>query len=208
MKPRPGRWFALAGLIFSALSAGAQELPSRESIRADYQAASKDWRPVPEVVLQAFMVAQDRGFYRRSPSFSTLTREITRWYSPAHNQVPAASLPATMALGQALGHDEILNWFVNGVFLGQSCYGVQGAAGAYFGKDMTQLSLSEAALLASLSVAPADLNPRRNPEKALERRNYVLRNLLEDGVISQTAAATARAEPLTVLNPLGTCHAR
>lgn len=63
-----------------------------------------------------------------------------------------------MVLRQALGHDEILNWFVNGVFLGRSCYGIHGAAEAYFGKDMTQLSLSEAALLASLPVAPADLN--------------------------------------------------
>ena len=82
-----------------------------------------------------------------------------------------------------LDKNEILTLYLNKIFLGQRAYGVGAAAEVYFGKTVDQLSLAEAATIAGLPKAPSRDNPVTNPERALSRRAYVLRRMLETGHI-------------------------
>ena len=93
---------------------------------------------------------------------------------------------------------QILSLYCNVVYLGQGGYGMQAAAGTYFGKRAAELSVAEAATLAGIVQLPTTYNPYRAPEKVTERRNYVLRRMLEEGFISQAVHDEAAASPLEV----------
>ncbi len=99
-------------------------------------------------------------------------------------------------LEQALTKKQILYIYVNQIFLGYQAYGVQAAAEHYFRKNVWELSLAEMATFAGLPQRPSDYSPVSNPEKALARRKYVLRRMLEDGAISQEQHDKAAAEVL------------
>lgn len=186
-----------AGLV--ATVAHAQPLaPSPDQIRAAYTEASADWRPVPPLVRTAFVLAEDKNFWTRSPSLSTLTRTVTQIATKG-----GGALGQVVVVEQTLHRDEIADWFVNDVFLGQSCYGVQGAAQAYFGKDVAGLSLAEAALLATLPVDPHAIKTR--PDRAKTRRDKIIDDLLEARIVSLADAAVAKAAPLGLREPLGVC---
>ncbi len=173
-----------------------------EAIRAAYEDVSQSWQPAPPLLAKAFVAAEDKIFFERSASLSSLTRSVGFWY-PAGRSDP--SLPLSIAVGQALSHDEILDWFLHEIFLGQSCFGIDGASMAYFGKAAKALSLQEAALLAALPKAPSSFHPVRNAARALERRNWVLKTMVEQGLVNATEAEAAIASPLDVLIPLGSC---
>mgnify|MGYP002620735132 CR=1 FL=1 len=95
-----------------------------------------------------------------------------------------------------LSKEEILDLYLNKIFLGQRAYGVGAAAEVYFGKTVDQLSLAEMALIAGLPRAPSLDNPVTNPQRARQRRAYVLRRLLEVGAIDQEEFQAASAEPV------------
>ena len=96
---------------------------------------------------------------------------------------------------------QILEFYVNEIFLGNKAYGIQAAARAYFGKDVKDLSVSEAALIAGLPKSPSRLDPTRFPERALARRNLVLGSMRKAGYIaSDDDLKRLQAEPLG-LNP-------
>lgn len=173
-----------------------------DAIRAAYEAAQTDWETVPNIVGMAFVAGEDREFFKLPPSRSTLTREISRWYPNSEN---GQSRIVGFAIGQALTHDEIVNWYVNGVFLGRGCFGVKGAASAYFKKLPEDLGLAEAAYLAALPAAPATLHPLRDRESAITRRNFVLSEMEKAGFISEDDARTASETDLEVVSPLGEC---
>ncbi len=92
--------------------------------------------------------------------------------------------------------DEILGMYLNQAYFGSRAYGIEAAAQTYFGKPVKALSLSEAALLAGLQKAPTFYSPFRHPEKALPRRQLVLKNMLAEGYISKEDYEKANAEPL------------
>ncbi len=192
------------GLAVSGGKAAAEEFAflQPEAVRAAYEADRAGWEAMPPLVVQAFVLAEYRGFWDRAPGRSTVTRTIGNWY-PEPGAVPR--LAVAVAIGQALEREEIANWFVNGVFLGQACFGVAGAAQAYFGKDVGALAVQEVAYLAILPKGPTVFHPERAEEKALERRNWLLGEMAGAGLIAPTAAAAAVALPLGVRNPLGTC---
>ncbi len=95
-----------------------------------------------------------------------------------------------------LTKQQILELYLNSIFLGRNAYGVQAAARAYFDKDVNELSLPEAAYLAVLPKAPANYDPVRATQKALDRRNYVLREMSRNGYITEDQWKSAAAMPL------------
>src|SRR5581483_10923700 len=92
---------------------------------------------------------------------------------------------------QALSKSEILELYLNTVYLGRGAWGIETAARAYFGKPAKDLALGEAALLAGMTKGPSYFNPDRHPEQARERYAYVLTRMQEDGAISADAAKQA-----------------
>ncbi|MDP3459582.1 MAG: PBP1A family penicillin-binding protein, partial [Hyphomonas sp.] len=97
---------------------------------------------------------------------------------------------------------QILELYLNEIYLGGQSYGVASAALNYFNKSLTELDLSEAATLASLPKFPGRVNPYSNPERLLQRRNYVLERMREDGYITREEADEAVARPLSTTRRL------
>ncbi len=103
-----------------------------------------------------------------------------------------------MRLEAALTKEEILYLYLNNVFLGHHSYGVQSAAENYYRKDVKDLTLGEMTLIAGLPQAPSRYSPFLRPDAAKKRRSYVLRRMLEEGMISQAEHDEANAEPVKV----------
>ncbi len=101
-------------------------------------------------------------------------------------------------LENSLTKEEILYLYLNNVYLGHHSYGVQSAAENYYRKDVRELTLGEISLIAGLPQAPSRYSPFRNPEAAKNRRSYVLRRMLEEGMISQQEHDEAKAEEISV----------
>ncbi len=109
-------------------------------------------------------------------------------------------------LEQHLSKEEILNLYLNQVYLGHSSYGVQSAAENYFRKNVWDLSLGEMALLAGLPQSPSRYSPFKHPEAARKRRVYVLRRMLEEGMITQEDHDRAEKEEVVVFPIEDTMH--
>lgn len=175
---------------------------------------------VPEVVVHAVLAAEDDRFFqhpgfdyqglmraginyfltgRRTQGGSTITQQLARAYflTPERTFVrKARELLLALQIEQAFSKEEILALYLNKIFLGQRAYGIAAAAEVYFGKDLKDLSIAEAALLAGIPKAPSQLNPVSNPERAGERRAYVLRRMRALDFIDQTGFETALATPV------------
>ncbi len=95
-----------------------------------------------------------------------------------------------------LEKEQILELYLNQIFLGRNAYGVQAASRAYFDKDVDQLTLHEAAYLAVLPKAPSNYDPDRRGQRAIERRNWVLSEMERNGFITSAQRAAAQAMPL------------
>jgi penicillin-binding protein 1A len=208
----------LRGLARSALSlvacaaiAQAEEpsaAPESAEIRAAYEVLTADADPVPEMVQQAFVAAEDRDFQRRDAGLSTITRQLAkRVNSPEGGMLSQklTELSTTRAIAQALEKPEILAWYLHGIYLGRGCYGVKSAALAYFGETPAGLTLAQAALLAALPKAPTLFDPSRNPESARERRNFVLAEMVTAGFVTAERAGAAADAPLGTVEPPGDC---
>src|SRR5690606_16370793 len=95
--------------------------------------------------------------------------------------------------------DKILELYLNEIFLGFNSYGVAAAALNYFDKALYQLKLSEVAYLAALPKGPNNYHPFRRPKAAVERRNWVLDRMAENGYVTQAEADAAKKDPLNVV---------
>jgi membrane peptidoglycan carboxypeptidase len=150
---------------------------------------------------------------------STLTQQYVKNYTlyvlagseterlQAVEQTPARKLrevQIAMQLEQQLTKDEILTRYLNTVFWGNGAYGIAAAARTYFGVTPDQLTIPQAALLAGMVRSTSGFDPVRHPEAALERRNLVIRLMLEQGMIDDEQAQAALASPLGVVSPLDT----
>lgn len=183
-----------------------------------------DIEDIPEVVKNAFIAIEDTRFekhfgidpYRilgaawadiKSASLkegaSTITQQLVRQSTDIgtdkkfRRKIQEAILAIQME--RHFSKDEILELYLNGIYLGQG-HGVQAAAQAYFNKDIQDVTLEEAALLAGLPQAPSSYNPFYNPEAAKKRRNIVLDQMAKCGFITQSEAEAAKATDI-VLNP-------
>jgi penicillin-binding protein 1A len=175
---------------------------------------------VPEPVKQAFIATEDARFYehpgidwrgitravwllattsdRRVPGGSTITQQVARQFFLSAEYSYSRKLTEiflALKMERELSKDEILALYLNKSFFGNRAYGVVAAAEFYYGKPLDELSLEEAAMLASIPKFPSSGNPVVNPRRALVRRNHVLGRMHEEGFIDAVAFERARAEP-------------
>lgn len=178
---------------------------------------------IPPLVVHAFISAEDKSFFEhhgldygglvkavfnytthigrhgRVPGGSTITQQVAKYLlKDSSYNVGRKVREAIMAfrLEDTLGKQQILELYLNSIFLGRNAYGVQAAARAYFDKDVNDLTLPEAAYLAVLPRAPANYDPERAAQKALDRRSYVLREMYRNGYISEAQDKAADSTPL------------
>jgi penicillin-binding protein 1A len=179
-------------------------------------------KDVPQVMKAAILAAEDDRFYQhggvdymgvvraaaanlqgRREGASTITMQVARTFFLTREKTFARKLSEVLLafkIEANLTKDQILELYINQIFLGQRAYGFGSAASVYFGKTLQELTPAEAALLAGLPQAPSRQNPFVNPKRAQERQQYVLRRMREVGWLSDEQYKKAIAEPLR-LNP-------
>src|SRR6476620_1290800 len=178
----------------------------------------------PPLVIHAFISAEDKPFFThggidylgllgavadfttksvtgggRASGGSTITQQVAKYLlKDSSYNVGRKIREAILAfrLESTLSKQQILELYLNSIFLGRNAYVVQAAARAYFDKDVGELTLPEAAYLAVLPKAPANDDPVRATQKALDRRNYVLREMSCNGYITEDQWKAAAATPL------------
>ena len=179
---------------------------------------------IPETVVQAFIAAEDRRFYQhegvdyqgiaRAAVSNVLARDLVEGGSTITQQLArivflnqertvwrkTQEIFLAWKLEEEMKKEEILERYLNLVYLGSGAYGVADASWVYFNKPLQELSLSEVATIAGLAPAPSVFSPLVNEEVGLQRRNLVLNRLEVSGYITASEAAEARNEPLE-LNP-------
>ncbi len=153
----------------------------------------------PEGLLRAFFA---NLFARRvvagGSTISEQTAKIVFTNSARTYSRRFAALMDAVALEKSLSKRQILELYLNRLYLGSGAYGVDGAAHIYFGKSAKEVTLAEAAMLATLTRAPSVFSPRRDLARAQERASMVLGVMAETGAISEAQAAEARAHPAVV----------
>ena len=147
----------------------------------------------------AMLYAQNYGSNRRPQGASTITQQVAKNFLLTNEvsftrKIKEALL--AMRIERAYSKDKILELYLNEIYLGLGAYGIAAASLVYFDKSVNELTVAEAAYLAALPKAPAALHPVRNHDRAIERRNYVIDRLLENGWIKQADADKARKDPL------------
>ncbi len=179
-------------------------------------------KAIPKALSQAFIASEDRRFYQhhgvdyqgilratvnnmRSAGVveggSTITQQLTRILFLNQEKSLWRKL-REVRLSQKVEHeltkDQILERYLNVVYLGSGAYGIADAAWVYFSKSVDQLTIPEMATIAGLAPAPSLYSPAVNPEAAKQRRNIVLRRMQEDGVITASEKALAVNSPLEI----------
>ena len=152
---------------------------------------------------------QNYGSNRRPQGASTITQQVAKNFLLTNEvsftrKIKEALL--AMRIERAYSKDKILELYLNEIYLGLGAYGIAAASLVYFDKSVNELTVAEAAYLAALPKAPAALHPVRNHDRAIERRNYVIDRLLENGWIKQADADKARKDPLIVTNRANGAH--
>jgi penicillin-binding protein 1A len=177
---------------------------------------------VPALMKQAILAAEDERFYQhtgvdyqgvlraaysnlltggRTQGASTITMQVARNFFLSREKTITRKLyEALLAfkIENSLTKDQILEIYINQIYLGQRSYGFGTAAQVYFGKTLAQLNAAEIAMLAGLPKAPSSFNPVINPKRARERQLYVLRRMHELGVLDDAGYAEAQNIQLSV----------
>jgi len=181
---------------------------------------------VPDLVKQAFISAEDKNFYSHGGfdalgiasaiydavksrgqdvrGASTITQQVMKnFLLSGDRQIERKIKEIILAtrIEGTLSKEKILELYLNEIYLGQNSYGVTAAAQTYFNETLGELEPHEAATLAAMPKAPSDYHPVREKERLLARRNYVLRQMRENGYLDEDAFRAERAAPLrTVQN--------
>jgi penicillin-binding protein 1A len=195
---------------------------------AEYAVEKRVFVPIkamPKRVLQAFLSAEDKNFYyhpgidfvgiirasltnlknlgksRRLVGASTITQQVAKNFLLSsevswRRKIKEAILAFRME--RAFNKDRILELYLNEIYLGFGSYGVAAASLNYFNKSLGELSIAELAFLAALPKAPNNYNPIKKPQAAKSRRNWVIRRMMEDKVITPQEAEQAKAMPLEI----------
>ncbi len=178
---------------------------------------------VPDLVKNAFISAEDKNFYDhkgidpvgiakamvrnvnalrnggRFSGASTITQQVVKNMILTNDRTLTRKIKEAILavrLEGALTKDQILEIYLNQIYLGARSYGVAAAARNYFGKELIYLEPEEAAYLAALPKAPSALHPIRNTGAAIARRNYVLSEMIDNGHLDSVVAQAAMAKPL------------
>ncbi|VYU03379.1 Penicillin-binding protein 1A [Metakosakonia massiliensis] len=175
---------------------------------------------IPPVMVKAFIATEDSRFYEHhgvdpvgifraasvalfsghaSQGASTITQQLARNFFLSPERTLMRKLKEVflaIRIEQLMNKDEILELYLNKIYLGYRAYGVGAAAQVYFGKSVDQLSLSEMAVIAGLPKAPSTFNPLYSLDRATSRRNVVLGRMLSEHYITQEQYDQARAEPI------------
>ncbi len=197
---------------------------------ADQHRVFVPYESIPEHVVQAFVAAEDKNFFTHDgldyvgitrgavntaknkitgsggmQGGSTITQQVAKNMLLTKDQnIERKAKEAIVAqrIEQEFTKGQILELYLNEIYLGGQSYGVASAALNYFNKSLTELDLAEAATLASLPKFPGRVNPYTNPERLLSRRNYVLDRMVEDGYITKEQRDEAKARPLATVKRL------
>ena len=199
--------------IFSRDGRLIEEVGERRRILVDYE-------DLPPFVVQAFVAAEDGRFFEHpgidylgilragitmlktgeiSGGGSTITQQLARDYFLTREQLFTRKLrEAFLAykIEQEFSKEEIMSLFLNKMFFGQRAYGVAAAAQVYFGKNLNDINVAEAATLAGVLPAPSSYNPVRSPANASMRRSYVLNRMHELDFIGDGELDSAKAYPV------------
>ena len=180
---------------------------------------------IPKLVLNAFIAAEDKSFYehggldfsgiaragmlyvqnygssRRPQGASTITQQVAKNFLLTNEvsldrKIKEALL--ALRIERTYSKDKILELYLNEIYLGLGAYGVAAASLLYFDKSVHELTAAEAAYLAALPKAPNNYHPFRQRERAIERRNYVLDRMVEDGYLKREDGEASKKEPLAV----------
>src|SRR6516162_5616510 len=197
------------------------------TLLAEYSRERRLYLPsssIPDLVKQAFISAEDKNFYthrgfdpegivraafiyfqgsRRVQGASTITQQVAKNFLLNSDRTfdrKIREILLSLRIESAYSKEKILELYLNEIYLGLSNYGVAAAALNYFNKSVHELSIAEVAYLAALPKEPSALNPFRDHDRAVDRRNYVIGRMEEDGYITPEQARQAQAEPLSV-NP-------
>ncbi|SDP59776.1 penicillin-binding protein 1A [Rhodoferax sp. OV413] len=178
-------------------------------------------KQIPQVMKDAVLAIEDSRFYQhggvdykgmvraalanlgrmKSQGASTITMQVARnVYLSAEKSYTRKiyEILLTFKLEHALSKDQILEIYMNQIFLGNRAYGFAAAAETYFGKPLKNISIAEAAMLAGLPKAPSAYNPITNPTRARVRQLYIITRMEENGFITEDQATAARKEELKV----------
>lgn len=173
---------------------------------------------MPDCLKQAFIAGEDARFYEhfgldyqgisravwslattgeKTIGGSTITQQLARNFFLSNEKTFTRKIKEAflaLKIERELDKDKILELYMNKIFLGHRAYGVGAAAEVYYGRSPDQLSLAQCAMIAALPKAPSRINPITSPERAVERRNYVLSRMLELGYIDREAHDRAARE--------------
>ncbi len=198
------------------------------SLVAEYARERRLYIPiqaVPKLVINAFLAAEDKNFYehggldfagiaraamnymqnfgssRRPQGASTITQQVAKNFLLSNEvsfsrKIKEALL--SIKIERTYTKDKILELYLNEIYLGLGAYGIASASLTYFDKAVNELTVQEAAYLAALPKAPNNYHPFRARERALERRNWVIDQMAQNGFIAGAQAETAKKTPLGV----------
>ena len=178
-------------------------------------------KEIPQVMKDAVLSIEDNRFYDhggvdylgilragianigrvKSQGASTITMQVARNVYLSSEKTYTRKIYEillTYKLDHLLTKDQILEIYMNQIFLGNRAYGFASAAETYFGKSLKNISIAEAAMLAGLPKAPSAFNPIANPKRARSRQLYIIERMEENGYITARQAVQAKAEPLAL----------
>ena len=180
------------------------------------------YKEIPKPFVQAFLAAEDDQFFQHDgidyaglgrafseilttgnirSGGSTITMQVAKNYFLSSERTFSRKFTELMLakrIEDSLSKEEILELYLNKIYLGQRAYGIGAAAKIYYGKSVQQLTLAEMAMIAGLPKAPSKYNPVSNAERALIRRNWIIGRMLKLGYISQKAHDAAIAAPVAL----------
>jgi penicillin-binding protein 1A len=178
-------------------------------------------KEIPQIMKDAVLSIEDNRFYDhggvdylgilragianigrlKSQGASTITMQVARNVYLSSEKTYTRKIYEillTYKLEHLLTKDQILEIYMNQIFLGNRAYGFASAAETYFGKSLKNITIAEAAMLAGLPKAPSAFNPIANPKRARSRQLYIIERMEENGYITAQQAAQAKAEPLAL----------
>ena len=181
---------------------------------------------IPKDLINAFLAAEDANFYKHSGidplaifrtsvqnffsamkgdssmgGASTITQQVVKNFLLTRERTFERKIKEAILafrMSQTFSKDRILELYLNQIYLGSGAYGVAAAAQVYFNKSIDDLTIEEAALLATLPKAPSKLDPRKNIEKAKVRRNWVIERMVENGFIDEKTGFEASEKPISL----------
>ncbi|HEY3224156.1 MAG TPA: penicillin-binding protein 1A [Pseudolabrys sp.] len=206
------------------------------SLVAEYARERRLYIPiqaVPKLVINAFLAAEDKNFYehggldftgiaragivylqnygssRRPQGASTITQQVAKNFLLSNElsmsrKVKEALL--ALKIERTYSKEKILELYLNEIYLGLGAYGIAAASLVYFDKAVNELTVPEAAYLASLPKAPNNYHPFRQRERAIERRNWVIDRMAESGFVKSADAEKAKRSPLGVTTKATSAH--